>query len=53
MMLEFLGWHEESAVLKQSVKSALHENISTPDLGGSKQTHEVADYLSNYAVKHS
>ena len=53
MLLEFLGWHEESAVLKQSVKSALHENITTPDLGGSKPTLEVADYLSNYAAKHS
>jgi len=53
MMLEFLGWHEESAVLKQSVKSALAENITTPDLGGSKPTLEVADHLSNYAAKHS
>jgi 3-isopropylmalate dehydrogenase len=53
MMLEFLGWNEESAVLKQSVKSALAENITTPDLGGSKQTHEVSDYLTNYVAKHS
>jgi len=53
MMLEFLGWHEESAVLKQSVKSALAENVTTPDLGGSKLTLEVADYLTNYAVKQS
>lgn len=53
MMLEFLGWNEESAVLKQSVKSALVENVTTPDLGGSKPTLEVADYLSNYAAKHS
>jgi len=53
MMLEFLGWHEESAVLKQSVKSALAENITTPDLGGSKPTLEVADYLTNFVTKHS
>ncbi len=53
MLLEFLGWNEESAVLKQSVKSALAENITTPDLGGSKPTHEVSDYLTNYAAKHS
>ncbi|MGB2679171.1 MAG: isocitrate/isopropylmalate dehydrogenase family protein [Candidatus Acidiferrum sp.] len=53
MLLEFLGWHEESAVLKQSVKSALHENITTPDLGGSKPTLEVATYLSNYVATHS
>ncbi len=53
MMLEFLGWNEESAVLKQSVKSALAENITTPDLGGSKLTLEVADYLTSYVAKHS
>jgi 3-isopropylmalate dehydrogenase len=53
MLLEFLGWNEESAALKQSVKSALAENITTPDLGGSKPTLEVADYLVNYAAKHS
>jgi len=53
MLLEFLGWNEESAVLKQSVKSALAENITTPDLGGSKPTHEGSDYLTNYAAKPS
>ncbi len=53
MLLEFLGWNEESAVLKQSVKSALAENITTPDLGGSKLTLEVADYLTSYVAKHS
>jgi len=53
ILLEFLGWHEESAVLKQSVKSALRENITTPDLGGAKSTLEVAHYLSNYAATHS
>ncbi len=53
MMLEFLGWQEESAVLKQSVKSALAENVTTPDLGGSKPTLEVADFLINYVAKHS
>ena len=53
MLLEFLGWNEESALLKQSVKSALAENVTTPDLGGSKQTLEVANYLSNYSAKHS
>ena len=53
MMLDFLGWHDEAELLKQSVKSALHDNITTPDLHGSKQTLEVADYLTNYVSKHS
>ena len=53
MLLEFLGWNEEFAHLKQSVKSALHENFTTPDLGGSKPTLEVADYLCNQISKQS
>jgi 3-isopropylmalate dehydrogenase len=53
MMLEFLGWHHEATLLKQSVKSALHENQTTPDLGGSKQTLEVGDWLANYITGHS
>ncbi len=53
MMLEFLGWQAEAEVLKQSVKSALNENITTPDLYGSKQTLEVANWLVSYASKHS
>jgi 3-isopropylmalate dehydrogenase len=53
MMLDFLGWHDEAELLKQSVKSALLENITTPDLHGSKQTLEVSDWLANYVSKHS
>jgi 3-isopropylmalate dehydrogenase len=53
MMLEYLGWPEEAEVLKQSVKSALHDECTTPDLHGSKQTHEVATYLIHHVSKHS
>ena len=53
MMLEFLGWHDEAHLLKQSVKAALHDQINTPDLHGSKQTHEVSDWLVQYVSKHS
>jgi 3-isopropylmalate dehydrogenase len=53
MMLEFLGWHAEAELLKQSVKHALHDDITTPDLHGHKSTREVADWLTNYVSKHS
>jgi 3-isopropylmalate dehydrogenase len=53
MLLEFLGWHDESQLLKQSVKSALHNNVTTPDLGGSKVTLEISDYLTSYVSKHA
>jgi 3-isopropylmalate dehydrogenase len=53
MMLDFLGWQPEAELLKQSVKSALRDDITTPDLHGSKQTHEVSDWLVNFVSKHS
>jgi 3-isopropylmalate dehydrogenase len=53
MLLEYLGWEEEAQQLKQSVKSALQENITTPDLGGTRKTAEVGDWLANYLVKHA
>jgi 3-isopropylmalate dehydrogenase len=53
MMLEFLGWHQEAHLLKQSVKAALHDEITTADLHGSKQTHEVAAWLVHYVMKHT
>ena len=51
MMLEFLGWHEEAALLKQSVQSALTSSITTPDLGGSKQTVEVGNWLASFVAR--
>jgi 3-isopropylmalate dehydrogenase len=53
MMLDFLGWQDEAELLKQSVKSALDDNVITPDLHGSKTTLEVADYLTNHVSRHS
>jgi 3-isopropylmalate dehydrogenase len=53
MMLEFLGWSQEAKILKESVKSAIWDGISTIDLGGKKMTAEVGDWLANYAAKHS
>jgi hypothetical protein len=32
------------------VKSALAENVTTPDLGGVKATLEVSDYLTKYVT---
>jgi 3-isopropylmalate dehydrogenase len=52
MMLEFLGWKPEAKVLRESVRAALKENFVTPDLGGSKQTFEVGDWLAEYAQTH-
>ena len=50
--MEFLGWNDEAHVFKQSVKCALNDNVTTPDLAGSKSTSEVSDYLLNHISKH-
>ena len=53
MMLDFLGWPEEACLIKESVKSAVWDGISTIDLDGRKMTTEIGDWLANYAAKHS
>lgn len=45
MMLDFLAWKDEGSRLKQAVRDALKEDVVTPELGGSKQTVEVGDWI--------
>jgi 3-isopropylmalate dehydrogenase len=52
MMLDFLNWKPEAQVLREGVRAALHENWVTPDLGGSKQTVEVGNWLVRFAETH-
>jgi len=52
LLMEFLGWNDEAQALKQSVKSALNDNVTTPDLGGSHNTQQGCDYLTNHLLKH-
>lgn len=51
MMLDYLNWRQEAQVLRDSVKNALKEAMVTPDLGGTKQTLEVGDWLAGFAAK--
>jgi 3-isopropylmalate dehydrogenase len=48
MMLDFLGWHVESATLNDAVKAAVQANFVTPDLGSNRTTTEVGDWLAEY-----
>ena len=50
MLLEFLGCKSEGDKLKQSVRDALKENIVTKELGGSKATVEVGDWVAQRAM---
>jgi isocitrate/isopropylmalate dehydrogenase len=47
-MLDFLGWNVESNTLDSAVKAAVHANFVTPDLGFSRSTPEVGDWLVRY-----
>jgi 3-isopropylmalate dehydrogenase len=51
MMLDFLGWNAEGAALRSAVRAALQENFVTPDLGGSKGTVEVGDWIAERIAK--
>ena len=51
MMLSFLGWKQEAAVLHSAVKAALLEKFVTPDLGGAQGTGAVGDWLTEWIVK--
>ena len=51
MMLEFLGWMPEAAVLRAAVRAALRDSYVTPDLGGNKRTVEVGDWLAAKSVE--
>ena len=50
MMLEFLGWQTEGEVLREVVRAALQENAVTQELGGSKATVEVGDWVAGRAA---
>src|SRR5438094_9135189 len=51
MMLEFLGWTPDATALRTAVAAALRENCVTPDLGGSKRTAEMGDWLVAKSVE--
>jgi 3-isopropylmalate dehydrogenase len=51
MLLEFLGWKREAAAVHAAVKDALLKNYLTPDLGGTKKTGEVGDWIAERVPK--
>jgi 3-isopropylmalate dehydrogenase len=45
MMLDYLGFHEESAIIEKIVTGALHGKMATADAGGDLGTREVGDWI--------
>ncbi len=52
MMLDYLGWSEEAAALDATVRAAVREGKTTPDLGGSLGTRELGDWLADQVARH-
>jgi len=51
MLLEFLDWKAEAAAVHAAVKEALLKNYLTPDLGGTKKTNEVGNWIADFVSK--
>ena len=51
MLLEFLGWKMEATAVHAAVKDALLKNYLTPDLGGTKKTGEVGEWIAERVSK--
>jgi 3-isopropylmalate dehydrogenase len=51
MLLDFLDWKHEAAAVHLGVREALFKNCLTPDLGGTKKTTEVGDWLAERVAK--
>ena len=47
MLLDFLGWKEEAFATRAAVRDALLKDYLTPDLGGSRSTSQVGDWLAD------
>lgn len=50
MMLEYLGFQTDSRKIEEAVKSAISDNETTRDLGGSLSTEDVGQSISRRAV---
>src|SRR5437667_7847620 len=45
LMLDYLGFRREAAAIENTVKEAIRQNKTTPDLGGSLGTREAGDWV--------
>jgi 3-isopropylmalate dehydrogenase len=47
MMFEYFGWTAEAHAIEAAVRAAVHEQETTPDLGGDLGTRELGDWLAS------
>jgi 3-isopropylmalate dehydrogenase len=47
MIFDYFGWSAEARAIEAAVRAALHEEETTPDLGGELSTQELGDWLAS------
>ena len=52
LMLETLGWREESAAIERAVEAAVRAGQTTSDIGGKLGTREVGEWIGSHIGKH-
>jgi 3-isopropylmalate dehydrogenase len=50
MLCEHIGWSDLGDLLRAAVRAAARERQTTRDLGGSRSTREVGDWLLDYVT---
>ncbi|KAL7718789.1 Tartrate dehydrogenase [Entamoeba marina] len=50
MMLEFIGFSDESVLIEEAVQESIAQKVTTPDIGGTRTTVEVGDFVANYVL---
>lgn len=53
MLCDHLGWADAGDLLRAAVRAAVREHCTTPDIGGSRSTREVGDWLLAHVRAHS
>jgi 3-isopropylmalate dehydrogenase len=51
LMLETLGWKEESVTIERAVEAAVRTGQTTSDIGGKLGTREVGDWIGSHIAK--
>jgi isocitrate/isopropylmalate dehydrogenase len=51
MLCDHIGWGDLGDLLRAAVRAAVRARQTTRDLGGSRSTREVGDWLLEYVTK--
>jgi isocitrate/isopropylmalate dehydrogenase len=53
MLCDHLGWTDAGDLLRSAVRAAVREHWTTRDIGGSRSTREVGDWLLEHVSTQS